>query len=117
MKLRHEQAADRLLALSALLLCGVAAWSISQLGWDASHRVFLPFAFLGFVLFLGFRLGRGVGMLGSVVSMVVFAYSLYPPVGSLAVSDNAMRSALAWALLAGVIASFLFLPDHHHHRN
>lgn len=114
MRLKHAQAADRVIALSALLLCGVAAWSISQLGWDASHRVFLPFAFLGFVLFLGFRYGRAVGMLGSVISMVVFAYSLYPPVGSFAVSDNTTRSALAWAMLAGVIASFLLLPDHHH---
>jgi len=119
MKRGHWHASDGLIALSALLLCGVAAWSISQLGWASSHREFLPFAFLGLVLFLGFRYGRAVGMLGSVVSAAVFAFALYQPVGSLAVSDDAARSALAWAMLAGVSASFLLLPTHgghHHHR-
>lgn len=112
------QCAERVVAASALLLCAIGAWSVSQIGWDPSHRLVLPFAFLGLVLFLGFRYGRGVGMLGSVISMAVFAFTLYQPVGSLAVQDDAARSALAWALLVGVSASFLFLPDHHHqHKN
>ena len=116
MKWAHWQASDRLLAASALLLCGIAAWSISQFGWDPAHRMLVPFAFLGLVLFLGFRYGRAVGMLGSVISAVVFAFALYQPVGSFAVTDDAAKSTLAWAILVGVSVSFLLLPQHRQHK-
>ena len=108
----HWQASDQVLAASALLLCGIAAWSVSQFGWDPAHRTLVPFAFLGLVLFLGSRYGRAVGMLGSVISVVVFAFALYQPVGSLAVADDSAKSSLAWAMLAGVTVSFLLLPQH-----
>lgn len=112
----HWQASDRVVAGAALLLCGVSAWSVSQLGWDPSHRSIVPFAFLGLVLFLGFRYGRAVGILGTLISAMVFAFSLYQPLGSLAVADNTAKSALAWAMLVGVCTSFLLLPDGHHHQ-
>lgn len=105
---------QRIVAGAALLLCAVSAWSVSQVGWEPSHRLVLPFAFLALVLFLGFRYGRAVGILGSIISMTVFAFALYQPVGSLSVESNAAKSSLAWAMLVGVSASFLLLPDHHH---
>lgn len=117
MKRGNWPVSDRLVVVAALLLCGIAAWSVSQFGWDPSDRVIVPFAFLALVLFLGFRYGRAVGILGSMISAAVFAFALYQPVGSFAVSDDAARSALAWALLAGVSASFLFLPDHRQHKH
>ena len=112
------QSAELVVAASALLLCAIGAWTVSQVEWNPSYRLVLPFVFLGLVLFLGFLYGRAIGILGSVISVAVFAFALFQPVGSLAVRDSAARSALAWALLIGVSASFLFLPDHHEqHRN
>jgi K+-sensing histidine kinase KdpD len=114
-----EKAANALLAASSLLLCAAAAWSVSQFGWQTSHRLVVPFAFLALVLILGFRYGRAVGMLGSILSALIFAHALYQPVGSFFVSDQTARAALAWAILVGVSASFLLLPtaeDRRHHK-
>jgi len=102
--------ANATLATSALLLCATAAWSVSQIGWVHAHRLVLPFAFLILVLVLGSRYGRLVGILGSILSAFIFAHALYEPVGSFFVADQAARSALAWALLLGVSASYLLLP-------
>ena len=115
-----EKAANTALAAASLMLCAAAAWSVSQFGWQRSHRLVLPFAFLALVFVLGALYGRLVGMLGSVLSAVVFAHALYNPVGSFFVTDQAARSVLAWEILVGVSLSFLLLPTgkeiHHHHR-
>ena len=116
MKLRLANAA---LALSSLLLCAAAAWSVSQFGWGREHRLVLPFAFVALVLLLGMRYGRLVGMLGTIISALIFAHALYEPQGSFFVVEQGARSALAWSLLLGVSTSFLLLPtadDLRHHR-
>jgi K+-sensing histidine kinase KdpD len=102
--------ANATLATSVLLLCAAAAWSVSQFEWIHAHRLVLPFAFLILVLILGSHYGRLVGVLGSVLSAFIFAHALYEPVGSFFVEDHSARSALAWALLLGVSASYLLLP-------
>lgn len=102
--------ANAALVASSLLLCAVAAWSVSQFGWPHAHRLALPFLFLAVVLPLGMFYGRTVGILGSILSALVFAHALYEPRGSFFVADQAARSALAWALLLGVCTSFLLLP-------
>lgn len=107
MKARLANAA---LAASSLLLCGAAAWSVSQFDWQHQHRLFLPFVFLALVLVLGMHYGRLVGVLGTIVSAFIFAHALYEPHGSFFVADQGARSALAWALLLGVATSFLLLP-------
>jgi len=80
----------------------------------------VPFVFLAAVLALGFAYGRMVGMIGSIVSALIFAHALYQPVGSFFVADQAARSVLAWTVLIGVCTSFLLLPTrselHHHNR-
>ena len=105
-----ERIANAALASSVLLLCAAAAWSVSQFGWKHPYQLLLPFVFLVVVLALGSRYGRAVGMLGSITSALIFAHALYRPVGSFFVAEQAARSALAWALLAGVTLSFLLLP-------
>ena len=102
--------ANATLAMSSLLFCAAAAWSVSQFEWVRAHRLVLPFVFVALVLLLGWRYGRGIGILGSILSAFVFAHALYEPVGSFFVEDQGARSALAWALLLGVSASYLLLP-------
>lgn len=117
----NEKVANVALDAACVLLCAAAAWAVSQFGWDPSHKMVLPFAFLALVLVLGGRYGRAVGMLGSIVSALIFAHALYQPIGSFFVADQTARSVLAWAVLIGVSTSFLFLPSqdelhHHHHK-
>ncbi len=101
---------DYISAALAVIACGLAAWAVSQVNWPPQWRALVPFAFLAFVLGLGGLYGRAVGMLGSIVSAVVFARSLYAPLGSIAVQEQASRSTLGWMLLAGIALSFLLLP-------
>lgn len=103
-----------------LALCATTAWGLSLLPWDVATKVFLPFAFLVVILAMGAFWGRNVGMLASLVSALVFAWTLYHPVHSLQVSNPEARASLAWMLLAGVSLSYLLLPPgasaRRHHR-
>jgi K+-sensing histidine kinase KdpD len=65
-----------------------------------------------FVLALGMLFGRTVGILGSIIGALVFARSLYVPLGSFSIQDQGARSGVAWMLLAGVTLSYLLLPSH-----
>lgn len=111
-----KQCFDRLWSALAVLLCAIAAWAVSLIQWR-SWRVFVPFAFLLFVLALGFVYGRMVGILGSIIAALVFAHSLYEPIGSLRVEQQTARSSLAWMLLAGVSLSYLLLPSSTHRQH
>ena len=78
--------------------------------WKSPLQEFVPFAILGIVLLLGMVFGRSVGMLGSVIAALIFAYSMYEPLGSLRIADQGARSGVAWMLLAGITLSYLLLP-------
>jgi len=102
----------RLLPLVALLACGLLAWSATLIKWTSPLQELVPFIVLGIVLGLGMLFGRLVGILGSVIAAAILAYSMYEPLGSLRVANQAARSAVAWMLLAGVTLSYLLLPAH-----
>jgi K+-sensing histidine kinase KdpD len=100
---------------AALALCTVAAWLVTLVKWNPPAQEFIPFAFLGVVLALGWVFGRMVGIIGSVVSALVFAHLMYAPVGSFQIADQGARSGVAWMLLAGVSLSYLLLPADRDH--
>lgn len=100
---------------AAIALCAVAAWVVTLVKWQPREQEFIPFAFLGVVLALGLVFGRIVGIVGSVVSALVFAHSMYSPVGSFQIADQGARSGVAWMLLAGVTLSYLLLPANRDH--
>jgi K+-sensing histidine kinase KdpD len=103
-----------LLRGAAVMACGLTAWGATLVKWSSNREV-VPIVFLMVVLALGLMLGRTVGILGSIVGALVFAYSLYAPVGSFRIQDQGARSAVAWMLLGGVTLSYLLLPSHHDH--
>lgn len=102
--------AHRFLPLMALLACALLTWSATLIKWKSPLQEFVPFAILGIVLLLGMVFGRSVGMLGSVIAALIFAYSMYEPLGSLRIADQGARSGVAWMLLAGITLSYLLLP-------
>jgi K+-sensing histidine kinase KdpD len=107
-----RKVAPRLLSVVAVLACGLLAWSATLIQWTPSMQELIPFITLGIVLALGLVFGRGVGIVGSVIVAMIFAYSMYEPVGSLRIANQAARSGVAWMLLAGVSLSYLLLPAH-----
>ncbi len=98
----------------ALLVLAASAWAITLIHWEPAQEV-IPIAFLAMVLGLGMLFGRTVGILGSIVGALVFAYALYRPLGSLSIRDPGARADVGWMLLAGVALSYLLLPSHHDH--
>jgi K+-sensing histidine kinase KdpD len=91
-------------------LCLGAAVLLATVAHAQPWQVFVPLAFVAVVFLLGWRYGRAVGLIGSVVGVVVFAYLLFPPLHSLRVADESARRNLAWMLLAGLVSSQLLLP-------
>ncbi len=97
--------------VAAVVVCAVGAWAVTLVHWKPPAQELVPFAFLAIVFALGMLFGRTVGILGSIIAALVFAHSMYQPVGSFRVTDQSARSGLAWMLLAGVSLSYLLLPS------
>ena len=96
-----------------LLVCSIAAVIVAILFSTRSSRVSVPFAFLAVLVVMAMRFGKWVGIAGSFIAAMIFSYRLYPPLNSLAVQSEAVRSNLAWMVLGGVVLSFLFAPSSH----
>ncbi|HZR32146.1 MAG TPA: DUF4118 domain-containing protein [Terriglobales bacterium] len=102
-----------------VLICGSAAalTAIRYFGHPAPEN--LPLVFLIVVLCVSLRFGVSAGIVGCIVSALIFAVFTYRPIGSLAVSDEGARANLGWMVLAGVALSYLLSPPsgrHTHHR-
>jgi K+-sensing histidine kinase KdpD len=54
------------------------------------------------LLAVAFRYGGGAGILGAVLSALVFAYFLFSPFGSIKVELDATRQSLGWMLMIGI---------------
>lgn len=93
-----------------LTLCSALAVGSAYLFSNHPSNVFLPFLFVIVIVAVAARYGVMVGILGSIVSAVIFAHLLYSPLGSLQVDDITARSALAWMVLGGIAVPYLVLP-------
>jgi K+-sensing histidine kinase KdpD len=102
--------ANRIRPALGVALCIVAAWTATLVQWQAAKEL-IPIVFLVFVLALGMLFGRTVGILGSITGALIFARSLYTPLGSFRIQNQGARSSVAWMLLAGVTLSYLLLPS------
>jgi K+-sensing histidine kinase KdpD len=103
--------------LTGLLICLAAASLVSVIFVHSNLRPLVPLAFAVVLIALGARFGGLVSAVGSVLAAVVFAYRLFPPLGTLKVDDPTARENLAWMILASVTCSYLLFPPRtHHHR-
>lgn len=93
-----------------LLLCSALAVGS---GYAFSHhpsRVFLPILFVIVIVAIAARYGVMVGVLGSIVSAIIFSRELYSPLHSLEVDNMAARASLAWMILGGIAIPYLVFP-------
>jgi K+-sensing histidine kinase KdpD len=70
-------------------------------------RFIIPFVFIAVLVLVATRYGALVGILGSLLAGLIFAYLLYPPLHSVKVASTGDRSQLAWVVMAGIALSYL----------
>lgn len=96
--------------LTGLLLSLAAALVAAGIFSHSHLRLFVPLGFAVILIVLGARFGLMVSLLGSVLAAIVFAYRLFPPLGSVRVEQANARESLAWMILASVAFSYLLFP-------
>jgi K+-sensing histidine kinase KdpD len=98
--------------LFGVVLCFIAALICAKVFIQSPSARYVPLGFVVVLLLIGARFGTIVSVLGAVMAALVFAYSLYPPLGSFHVTDGSARESLLWMLLcAFVIPTLLFPPN------
>jgi K+-sensing histidine kinase KdpD len=96
--------------LTGILLCLGAALALVLLFSSTPWRVFAPLALAGIIILAAARYGLLVSVLGSIAAALVFAYFLYPPLGSFRVASQAERANIGWMMMASIALSYLLLP-------
>ncbi len=95
-------------------MCAAAAALSAVLFGRHPAAKWLPIVFLAVVFLVAVRFGTMVGILGSIMAALIFAYMLFAPVRNVAVTDPAARSNIGWMLLGGTVISFLLAPGPQH---
>ncbi|HEY3928489.1 MAG TPA: DUF4118 domain-containing protein [Candidatus Koribacter sp.] len=95
---------------TGLLLCSGLALAAAYLFSHHPASVFVPLLFVIVIVAVAARFGVAVGILGSIVSAVIFAHMLFSPLHSISVDNNTARAALAWMVLGGIAIPYLVLP-------
>ena len=93
-----------------LILCSILALGSAHLFSNYSARIFVPLLFVLVIVAAAARYGVMVGILGSIVSAIIFARLLYAPLHSILVEDQTARASLAWMILGGIAIPYLVLP-------
>ena len=97
-------------AIVGALLCGAGAGAATLVAGNYTWRAFVPLAFTLVLLLISLIFGARAGIVGTLLAAAVFAAFLFPPLGTINVTDNGARSNIAWMLLIGFAFSFLFAP-------
>ena len=100
--------------LIGLAICTVSAAAASKVFAHTAWRGFVPWIFVIVLVVLASIYGTAVGVLGSVLSALIFAYWLYAPAGSVQIANPAARNGLAWMIVGGVALSYLLAPGFRH---
>jgi K+-sensing histidine kinase KdpD len=88
----------------------VAALVAAKVFSHSQFRVLVPLCFVAVLIALASRFGAIVSIVGAVLSAMVFAYFLFPPLFSLRVAEAAARENLSWMALSAIALSYLLFP-------
>lgn len=106
----HIRVADRVKPAVGGVLCGALAIAVSLLGHGKPGKAALPIWFLAAVMMVVFRFGSMAGVLGTILSGIIFAVCLFDPLGRLAVHDAVQKNNLMWMILVGLALSIFGRP-------
>ena len=97
--------------LAGSFLCFVAALVTAAFANGRAWRADVPLLYSVVLLITALLFGSRAGVIGTVLSALVFATYLFNPLGNLRVASDAARSNLGWMLMIGIAFSFLFAPQ------
>jgi K+-sensing histidine kinase KdpD len=100
--------------ITGALLSLMAALVTTKVFFHSQLRVLVPLGFVAVLVALASRFGPIVSVMGAVLSAMVFAYFLFPPLFSLRVDDPVARENLAWMVLSAIAFSYLLFPPRKH---
>jgi len=96
--------------ITGALLSLMAALVTAKVFSHSQLRVFVPLGFVVVLVALASRFGSIISVVGAVLSAMVFAYLLFPPLFNLRVEDPAARENLSWMVLSAIAFSYLLFP-------
>jgi K+-sensing histidine kinase KdpD len=88
----------------------MAALVVAKVFSHSQFRVLVPLGFVAVLVALASRFEPIASVLGAVLSAMVFAYFLFPPLFSLRVAEAAARENLSWMALSAIALSYLLFP-------
>ena len=97
--------------LAGALICFLAALATGAFASSHSWRAEVPLVFTIVLLLVAMIFGAWAGVLGTMLSALVFATHLFSPLGQFRIANDAARSNLGWMLMIGIAFSFLFAPQ------
>ena len=92
-------------------LCFVAAFLATIFAHGRAWQVDVPLPFTAVLLVVALLFGVRAGVIGTLLSALVFATHLFIPLGSIRIECITARSNLGWMLMVGIAFSFLFAPQ------
>lgn len=92
-------------AALTLVVALTAAWIFHH----APRPTVAPFVFVLVLALIARHFGTLPAFLGTLLAAVVFAWFLFPPLGSIQISDADARRSVEWMLIAGVVLAD-FIP-------
>ena len=90
--------------------CALAALGVSALASGRSWEAWTPLVFSSALFVTALAFGSRAGLLGSVLSALVFAVFLFSPNGKIGMANETARMNLGWMTLTGIAFSLLFAP-------
>ncbi len=100
-----------------VILCSTAAGGLAYLFRDRSFEGWLPLLFIGVILITAILFGNMAGVVGTLLSCIIFAMFLFQPRRSLIVSNLASRANLIWMVMLGLVLSYFFGSPRPHSKN
>ena len=98
-------------SLCGIVFCIGAAAVLSFVMRDPDTRLAAPILCTFAVMASSFLWGRAAAILGAAAATLTFDLFLFPPIGSIRVSDPVERLALALLALSAVVASLMTPPN------
>jgi K+-sensing histidine kinase KdpD len=96
---------ESILGLTLFTLLSITAAVMSR---QTPYQSSVPLLFIILAALVAFFIGKRAAYLGLIAAALVFAVMLFKPLGSWHVDEQGARVSLAWMLMGGLAAAWIF---------